>query len=250
MGQVGLHAITGLVVGEHLLNAYVQDRAGRRALLFGFVVGNIVPDLDFLAVVGMFPVDQEMALHLHRGFTHSLLGSITMWVGFYLGSMMLRDSYMRYLGFGLSLGVVCHFLSDLLLWFSPVDIFWPASIFGLIPPVNLWFWYETPALLGRLMGAAEFIAFAVYYQYLARLARTFETDLEMIPSLERMIGICWIAWAVATGLAFELTDSQFIILSYVPMGVLFMPVAFYVTWRMQKTVEAVATFREPQLPEM
>lgn len=242
MGQVGLHALVGLAVGEHLVAPWVEDRVGRRAAMFGFVMGNIAPDLDFLAVIGMYPVDQYMAMHLHRGFTHSLLAALGSVIGFSIASALMRDKYMKYLGYGFALGTIGHFTKDIFVWFSSVDIFWPASIFGVIPRIDAWFWWTTPPLLGRLMGAAELAAFGLYYDHLVRLAREHQTDLQMIPILQRMSAICWVSWALLTALALDLPSTTFDMYMYIPLGVIFMPTCIYLTWRLQTTIEFVGLF--------
>ncbi|HWI61678.1 MAG TPA: metal-dependent hydrolase [Symbiobacteriaceae bacterium] len=248
MGQVGLHGLTGLVVGEYLLSSYVTKPAARRGLLYGFALGNFLPDLDFLAVVAMYPQNHSLAMHLHRGFSHSLLAATALVVGFYAAGALMRDTYLRYLGYGLALGVVAHFTEDIFLWFAPVDIFWPASIFGYIPPVDLWWWWTTPPLLGRLLGAAEFAAFALYYDYLVRVAVAYGTNQDFAPTVRRMATTCWLVFAVLTALAVDLPNKTFEMALYVPMGIVFMPAVFYITWRMQATIEVLATGRkQPQL---
>ena len=240
MGQVGLHGLAALVVGEHVLNRFVADTATRRGLLFGFAMGNLAPDLDFLAIVAMYPRDHSLAMHLHRGFSHSLLAAAALAAGFCLMGLLMAHPYVRYLGFGLGLGVIGHFTQDIFIWFMPVDIFWPASIYGIIPPVDLWSWWETPPLFGRLLGAAEFAAFALYYDCLVRMAVTFGTDSHMIPAVRRMATACWIIFAVLTALAVDLPNPTFEMALYVPMGIVFMPAVFYITWRMQTTIELLA----------
>ncbi|HWI52675.1 MAG TPA: metal-dependent hydrolase [Symbiobacteriaceae bacterium] len=243
MGQVGLHGLTGLVVGEYLLSSYVEKPAARRALLFGFSLGNFLPDLDFLAVVAMYPQNHTLAMHLHRGFSHSLLAAVALFVGFCGAGLLMRDTYVRYLGYGLALGVAAHFTEDIFIWFAPVDVFWPASVFHLVPPIDLWSWWETPPLIGRLLGASEFAAFGLYYDYLVRLAVAFGTNQDMIPSVRRMATSCWIIFAVLTALAVDLPNKTFEMALYVPMGIVFMPGIFYITWRMQATVEMLAVGR-------
>lgn len=245
MGQVGLHALFGLAVGEQLVRPWLNEKVERRAAMFGFVMGNIAPDLDFLAVIAMYPVDHHMAVHLHRGFTHSLLAVIAVVVGFTISSALMRDKYLKYLGYGFALGIVGHFTKDIFLWFSSVDIFWPASIFGVIPRVNAWFWWTTPPLLGRLMGAAELAAFGLYYDHLSRLADEQKADLDMIPVLQRMSTICWVSWALLTALALDLPSTTFDMYMYIPLGIVFMPSCIYLTWRLQTTIEFVGLFGRP-----
>lgn len=238
MGQLGLHAITGLVLGEHLVSRYAHDNVGRRAITFGYILGNLIPDLDFIAVAARFPVEGLEALQLHRGFSHSVLAASTMMLGFYLAGRLMQDRYMRFMGYGLSLGVITHFVQDIFLWFEAVDIFWPASLFGIIPRVDLWtWWWTTPPMLERMMGAGELLAFYFYYLYLMRLAREMQTDLDVIPALRRMANVCFITWAIFTAFAADMNFNQFVVAYYVPMGVVFVPACFYLTWRMQTTIE-------------
>ncbi|HWI53791.1 MAG TPA: metal-dependent hydrolase [Symbiobacteriaceae bacterium] len=243
MGQVGLHGLTGLVVGEYLLSSFVEKPEARRALLFGFSLGNFLPDLDFLAVVAMYPQNHTLAMHLHRGFSHSLLAVVALLVGFCGAGLLMRDTYVRYLGYGLALGVASHFTEDIFIWFAPVDVFWPASVFHLIPPIDLWSWWDTPPVIGRLLGASEFAAFALYYDYLVRLAVAFKTNQDMVPHVRHMATACWIIFAVLTALAVDLPNKTFEMALYVPMGIVFMPAVFYTTWRMQATIEVLAVGR-------
>jgi membrane-bound metal-dependent hydrolase YbcI (DUF457 family) len=239
MGQVGLHAITGLAVGDYLVSGLVTQHTARRALLFGFVMGNIFPDLDYIAVAAVWPINPSLALGLHRGFSHSLLAAAALAIGFYAASILMNDTYVRWLGFGLALGVVAHLTEDMLIWFSPVDVFWPASLFGIIPSVNLWSWWNTPPLIGKLLGAAEFAAFAFYYDHLVRLAQSYRTNLDFVGVVRTMATSCWITWAILSVLALDLPGAAFSIWLYVPMGVLFMPGCLYLTWRMQETIQAL-----------
>lgn len=243
MGQVGLHGLTALVVGEYVLSGMVEKPVAKRALVYGFALGNFLPDLDFLAVVAMYPQNHELAMHLHRGFSHSLLAVIALMTGFSAAAALMRDTYFRYLGIGLALGVVGHFTEDIFIWFAPVDVFWPASLFGYIPPIDLWWWWETPEVVGRLLGAAEFGAFALYYDYLVNLAVQYGTNQDMVPMVRRMATTCWLIFAVLTALAVDLPNKTFEMALYVPMGIVFMPAVFYTTWRMQATIEVLAVGR-------
>lgn len=246
MGQVGLHGLFGLVVGEKLVVPFVEDRLARRGLMFGFVMGNLAPDLDFISVISMYPIDQTLAIHLHRGFTHSVLAAAATVVGFTMTSALLRDKYLRYIGYGFALGIVGHFTKDMFMWFASVDIFWPASLYGMVPRVDFWFWFNPPPVLGRLMGAAELGAFGLYYDYLTRAAVTLQTDSEMVPMLRRWSTLCWVCWAVLSALALDLPDTEFDLYMYIPMGLIFMPASFYLTWRMQTTIELLGVFGWPR----
>lgn len=242
MAQVGLHGMIGLLAGIKLLTPYFSDRVSRRGLMFGYVVGNLAPDLDFLAVVGMYPVDHTLAFHMHRGFTHSLLAAAATALGFSLAARLMQDRYFRFLGYGFALGIVTHFLVDLLIWFAPVDVFWPLSVWGVVAPVNLWGWWKTPLTLGRLLGAAELAAFGLYFDCLGRSAITFRTDLEMLAPLRRWSAVCWTSWAFLSALAFDLLNPSYDFYVYFPVGIVFIPACFYLTWRMQVTIELLGLY--------
>lgn len=240
MGQVGLHGLVGLVVGKELITAYVTDRELKKPLMFGFVMGSLAPDLDYLAAVGMYPTDPDLALHLHRTFSHSLLAVATVLVGFSILAFILNDDYLKYLGRGFALGILAHLTLDIFVWFSPVDVFWPASVYGIIPPVNLWRGYAPPEVLVRLLGAAELAAYALYYGYLAKAARRLGTDQEMLPMLDRMAAFCWDCWAVLSALAIDPRTTLNPLYAYIPIGVIFVPGCFYLTWRLEPTIEELA----------
>lgn len=237
MAQVGVHGLVGLFVGELVLTRFVKSRLARRALVWGFVVGNILPDLDYVAVIPTYPVDRILALHMHRTFSHSLGAAMAIWIAFEVIAFLLRDEYARFLGYGLAWGVIGHILLDILVWFSPIDVFWPASVWGIIPPVNLWGWYNTPFLVGQLLGAAEFLAFALYYDRLAALGQALGTNPDDLPMVRRMATLCLLIWAVLTGLAIDIPVETYNAFVYVAMGLIFMPAVLYLTWRMQPTIE-------------
>lgn len=237
MAQVGLHGLAGLVIGERILTKFVKNRTARRALLWGFVVGNIMPDLDYVAVVATYPVDQILAMHLHRSFSHSLLMALAVGVGFELIALLLQDQYARFLGYGLAWGIVGHGLFDTLIWFSPVDLFWPLSVWGIVPPVNLWSWWSTSFMTGQLLGAGEFLAFFAYYDRLAYLGERLGTNPDDLPMVRRMATLCLLIWALLTGLALDVPVKTYNALVYIALGLVFMPAVMYLTWKMQPTIE-------------
>lgn len=57
------HVVLGAAIGHQLLN----DKIGKRALLYGAIIGSL-PDIDIL--FGKF-TDPITAIEIHRGFTHS-----------------------------------------------------------------------------------------------------------------------------------------------------------------------------------
>lgn len=241
MPQVGIHASIGLLGSQFGLATLPIEAPLKRAMIFGFVTGNMIPDFDLVASVMMWLIDKEVALSLHRGFTHSLLAVLLLAGGFSMAAAILADRETQFFGIGMSLGVFAHFFADIFAWFSPVEVLWPLGFFGLPSTINLWEGWTTPPLMGRLLAAAEFLSWALYYRWLWILSIRFRTNLDFRPSLVRLEYACWLLWMVYSALAFDLQDRLFLVLHYIPLGVLFMPLCLYVTYRMRETVEGLAS---------
>jgi membrane-bound metal-dependent hydrolase YbcI (DUF457 family) len=239
--QVGLHAGAGLLGSQAVIAGLAAPAPLKRAMIFGFMLGNLLPDFDLVASVMMWLHDQTLALSLHRGFTHSLFFCLLAASGFSAGAVIVGDREPRYFGFGVSLGVLTHLFADMLLWFSPVDVLWPLGFFGIPSEINLWEGWTTPPLLERLLTAAEFGAFALYYRWLWHLSVRYGTNPDLRPQLVRLESTCLVLWVAYSALAFDLNPSLFEGLIFVPIGVLFMPFCLYVTVRMRATIEAMAT---------
>ncbi|MFZ5816108.1 MAG: metal-dependent hydrolase [Bacillota bacterium] len=234
MAQVGIHALVGLVLGEQIRRRFNPDpNAGSMAL--GFLVGSIAPDLDVIPVAAALPLDPELALLLHRSFSHSLFAVGVVWLVSLALSLLLRDRAIRLWGWGAGLGVGLHILLDLLFWFTPVDLFWPASALGLAGPVDLWSWWETPRLLGRLLAAAEFGAMALYFGALAARGAARGLPDRQVEAARRMqrfalgYGLLLLAASFLLG-----SETIYRILMLLPMALLSLPASLYLTVAMRE----------------
>ncbi|QLE02571.1 metal-dependent hydrolase [Galbibacter sp. BG1] len=68
-----MDSLTQIVLGAAVGEAVLGKKIGNKAMLYGAIAGTI-PDLD--VIIGNF-TDTVTALEMHRGFTHSILFSIT-----------------------------------------------------------------------------------------------------------------------------------------------------------------------------
>jgi membrane-bound metal-dependent hydrolase YbcI (DUF457 family) len=134
MPQNGIHAMAGVAVRRWMPQ--------REWLLLGVVLGNMVPDLDNLAVA-YATLSGGDSHGLHRTFTHSLFTILTVLVGFYLVAALTRNWKWNNLGIGLGIGILMHILLDLVLWFNGVELFWPIRY-----ELNFWRGFETPGISG------------------------------------------------------------------------------------------------------
>ncbi len=86
-----MDSLTQIVLGAAVGEAVLGRKVGNKAMLYGAIAGTI-PDLDVLA--NQF-TDTVTALHIHRGFTHSIVFSVLAGIG--LGWLVSR--YEKYKDF-------------------------------------------------------------------------------------------------------------------------------------------------------
>jgi len=175
MAQGGLHALIGTVI----VKATGKDAAepGRavaaKSFAFGFVTGNVLPDVDLAALALASFFDRDLALKMHRTATHSLVViALFTTIGLLFSTTRGGRSFFQ----GLGMGMVLHVLFDVLMWFSPVDILWPLGRFGIPSDVNLWTWFSLPRLWLDLLGSTDFLLMALFYQYLLGRGRRYGTS--------------------------------------------------------------------------
>lgn len=225
MPQNGIHAIAGVAVRRWMPQ--------REWLLLGVVLGNMVPDLDNLAVAYATLTGGD-SHGLHRTFTHSLFTILTVLVGFYLVAALTRDWKWNNLGTGLGIGILMHILLDLVLWFNGVELFWPIRY-----ELNFWRGFETPEWLGILLETGEFLGFGLYFLLLGSLATQLRTDMEHRSSTRIWMYIEFVLFVIFTAFFFNLGAEG---LPYTIFGALYLlsaVVAVVITVRMRETVETL-----------
>lgn len=238
--QNGLHGVLGLLAGPPLARRLPLTPAARRAFLVAFTLGNLLPDADWTFVAATYLAAPDLAVQLHRGFTHSLAAVLVAAGGFGLAARMAGDRELRATGWGLGLGVATHIFLDLLGWFGGVDLLWPLGYFGVRSGLNLWAWFTLPPLLGRILAALEYLAFAIYYWYLDDTSRQTGRGARHLPELRRLR-----AWMGALTAGFLLVavftpDSVFNVVHYSTWAIIAYPAALYYTVRLAGAVGEAA----------
>ncbi len=251
MAQLGFHGLIGVRAAASLRRipglppGHADAARARGAFAFGLVLGNLLPDADFFLLGPIYLINSQLAMVFHRTFTHSLLAVVAV-IGYYAWrARRTGRADLAPFGWGLGLGVLIHAVTDMLVWFSAVDFFWPLSRLGLAGQVNFWARYEPPGVVSALLGAADYLAFGLYYVVLGRLARRFGTNREFLPTLGRVTVLQWVVLAVYVPLAFVLPLGIFNIAHYALFILAFLPLVLWVTYRMRPTLERLS----PAAPE-
>lgn len=246
MPQSGLHGIAGLYAARLLRpgdpaggrGPAVQTEAG--AFKYGLVLGNILPDIDFFVMGPAYLVRGSSALGLHRSWSHSLLTQ-ALCCGLLLLLWARGNDRRRGLVKGLWLGMAMHSIADVFLWFSGVRLLWPLSI----GDVDLWTRVTAPGWLSNLLGAADYLFFALFFADLGRQARARGVDLEMLPRLRRVIAVLCTLFFAFGALAFVWSGKPALynLVDYTFFIVAFLPVEIWVLLRMRETVAQAGPVR-------
>ena len=128
-----------------------------------------------------------------------------------------------------------------------IDIaFWGAfallSLISLWPlwSVNLWGWLTLPEVIRNLLRAGDFWAFALYFAYLASVARKAGTDADYLPRLRLYTYVQLGLGLIFTVLALLLPYKTYNTLDGAAFLFWAFPNALWVTWRMRATIEVSA----------
>lgn len=226
MPQMGVHAIVATFTRKWMPQ--------REWLLLGVVLGNILPDLDNIAVA-LARLAKADTHGLHRTFTHSIFTVIAVIVLFYLIAVLAKDQKWNNLGIGLGIGILMHILLDLILWFNGVELLWPIR-----SELNFWSWFVMPDWLKIILDTGEFLAFSLYFLLLSALALRQNTDAERQGTAK--------TWGYLEFALFLLFTLLFFILGarglpYTVFGGLYllsMIVAIVLTIQMRKTMETLS----------
>lgn len=228
MAQAGLHGLVGMAV---------KKMAGRKEwLLLGILLGSFVPDMDNVGVAVATLTKMPIAAGangIHRTLTHSVFFMVAVIVVFYLIGQMKKAACWNNLGLGLGLGMLLHSLLDLLIWFNGVALFWPLPIW-----INLWANTTPPAWFMKFMDPAEFLFIGLYLWTLGTWARKTGTDGEFMKTHRVWLILEAALFIIFTPLAYIMTKGFLTIFGALYHFSIFM--AFFVTIRMRKTVEAAA----------
>lgn len=116
MPQYGIHVLIGAAGTRRF-----------RGAGFGFLLGSLFPDLDFVPLVALYPFNRDLAIAMHRRLTHSLLLA---------AAILLVAAAARAFGparrfaagaAGFAGGMTLHVVLDLFFWFAPPQLLWPLA---------------------------------------------------------------------------------------------------------------------------
>jgi membrane-bound metal-dependent hydrolase YbcI (DUF457 family) len=223
MAQVGIHTIAGMAVRK-----WIPARAW---LMLGIVLGNLIPDLDNLAVA-IAMVTKQSTEGLHRTLTHSLFTVAVISIVLHFTGKATNQPRWINLGWGLGLGMLMHILLDLLIWFNGVALFWPLPIW-----INLWTNVTPPEWWMKLMDPAEFLFIALFFLLLDSTARKRNTDTNYLKTL-RVWTIIEIGLFVLFSVLVFTMDKGFLIV-FGGVYLLSLLLAVGLTIWMRETIEAL-----------
>lgn len=228
MAQAGIHGMVGLAAGRWM--------PSRRFIVLGLLLGNLLPDLDNLAVAAATLSGGEVE-GLHRTFSHSLFFALALALLGMAAAAVSRRQRWGNLGIGLAAGVTLHTLLDLLIWFNGVELFWPLPSW-----VNLWPNVTPPEWYRQLMMPAEFLALALYFWALGTLPRRRSTEGRQ-PRLQLWIGVQLALFILFAVLVYTV-DSGFMTI-YGAVYLLSLFLAFAVTIQLRQAIEAAPAAAPP-----
>ncbi len=232
MAQTGLHSLIAAGVSEKLIHG-----SRRHHLVWGLLLGSVLPDLDILpmAIFYIISHDSSVIYHIHRSGTHSLTAVLVVFLVCYAISRLKGTKY-TFWGMGLSLGILLHILADIF-WWGPVDVLWPLGFWGIKSEVCLLQQYPLSSLAAKLLGAGEFLTYALYFWVLNRLSLRKKTNMEFRPKLRKIIALEVALLAIFLVLAFLLDKQMFEIVLYTMLIFVFFPLFLYVIAKMRHTIE-------------
>jgi membrane-bound metal-dependent hydrolase YbcI (DUF457 family) len=228
MAQAGMHALVGVAVRK-----WIPDREW---LILGIILGNLFPDLDNYAVA-VATVARLNTHGLHRTFTHSLFTILAAMTVFFVIAQVRRQPRWTNLGVGFGLGIGMHIALDLLIWFNGVALLWPWGGW-----VNLWEGVEPPAWFATLLDPVELLFFALYFVWLAKVAKDQHTNADFLGALRLWTIAMLVLFIVFTSLAYIM--SQGFLTVFGAVYLISITAAFIITIRMRQTVEIGQVKRE------
>jgi membrane-bound metal-dependent hydrolase YbcI (DUF457 family) len=222
MAQAGIHALLGAATSK------ITPK--RDWLMLGIILGSLFPDFDNY-VVAIATVAKLNTHNLHRTFTHSLLAIVVAVVVFVIVSQVSKQPRWANLGVGLGIGISLHIVLDLLIWFNGVELLWPLGGW-----LNLWESVTPPAWFAKLLDPAEFLFFALFFAWLAKVAHGHKTNFDFLGALRVWTIAMFVLLVVFTPLAYVMSKGFQTI--YGVFYLVSITAAFVITIRMRQTVEA------------
>jgi membrane-bound metal-dependent hydrolase YbcI (DUF457 family) len=245
MSMSGTHALAGLAMGV-VVGMVARSRGrGEMALVgtaaFGFVVGALLPDIDFVLTTVLWPLDETTAERMHRTFTHSFVSLVP--IAAIGGLSYRRNREWGTLVLAVVAGMVSHIVFDLVFWFEEVGALWPLhALTDAIPFwIDIYGGYDAPELFTKIIFGWEYGSLALYVAVLYWLSTRLGTDEAYRSRLKLWGGLYFLMFLVSMALVplYELDTYQVIV--FAPSAPFFWPLAVWITYRMRGTIGTLAT---------
>ena len=158
MAQAGLHALISYQTKKIIPH--------EKHIMWGILFGSMLPDIDILIVaVGSVFHGITLAEELfHRTFTHSFFTLIFIYLFFAILSELKKNPSIKTIGKGISIGMLIHYLVDIILWFNAIDLLWPLPVDSF----NLWYFFSPSEKLFDFLLIMEFFCFRWYAWFLIK----------------------------------------------------------------------------------
>ena len=232
MAQFAVHVATGIYSGDLIKDNF--------SIKFALIIGNILPDLDFIPMLLIYPFNSELALNLHRSFTHNfflpllILGVLT------LVSFIKHNDRLRSWGLGLAIGISTHIIFDVLFWFDQVKVFWPLDIWGISSNINFWGWIRisVPVTVALLVSPTlEFLMYALFFYYFGRRIQK-QTKNKHTKFFPGMVIISLVVYFCLVIGVFFLPAKLIVELSYGLGAIIWAPLTMYTVWKFRNSLFA------------
>lgn len=259
MTMTGVHGLGGLAAAFGVTwllrtrnTGYPRELLGVVAV--GFVIGQFLPDVDFILTVPVSAVDPQLGVALHRSFTHSFVMILPIaLVGALLYTNRNRESGV--LGLSIAGGMTVHVLQDIPFWFEPLAFFWP--VFHLLEGAPHWFgiWegtspeetigtvqallssYTPPETLHSILFSWEYGSIALFLGVLYLLSVRLGTNRAYRSRLKLYIGLFLVVFAIALALVPFFDHATHTAIIWGPSPILWLLVV-WVTIQMRDTIAA------------
>jgi len=156
MAQAGIHALIGLQSKRLFPH--------KKGLYPSIIIGSLLPDLDIIlvAISSIFTSIEKSTEIFHRTFSHSFFSLIIIYLLFMIAGEAKKDSQLKTIGKGITIGILLHIIVDTFLWFHGIHFLWPLPV----TEFNLWKSMHIPVIMMNLILSTEFLFFRIYAWFL------------------------------------------------------------------------------------
>nr|MDO8099785.1 metal-dependent hydrolase [Candidatus Njordarchaeota archaeon] len=235
MVYTGLHGLVGLGVAGWTSKKKPMNVAPTPFGKLGYVMGNMIPDLDLLGSIYFVVTGQGLAaaVSVHRTYSHSLITiAIIILLGLIIGRVWKDKRNFQSILVGLGLGMLTHDLFDLP-YMVGVSLLWP------IVPDRIGLVWSLPGGLANFNSALDFLFGALFIYALYVLIRRVDKetkglDLKVLTVIALVVFIALGAWGLTLP-----ADASTFMLVYALCGLPYLLLMIYLPCRYRRGIYAI-----------